>query len=62
MAKKLTLEQEQEFAQITADSSEQLSEDAFRRNLSDKRDNGLVLSPELEAFFGKEFSHLFFGR
>jgi hypothetical protein len=62
MAKKLTLEQEQEFAQIATDSSERLSEDAFRRNLSDKRDNNLLLSPELAAFFGKEFSHLFFGR
>ena len=62
MAKKLTPEQEQEFAQITADSPEHLSEDAFRRNLSDKRDNDLVLSPELEAYFGKEFSEHFFGR
>jgi len=62
MAKKLTPEQEQEFTQITTDSLDSLSEDAFRRNPSDKRDNDLRLSPELEAFFGKEFCRMFFGR
>ncbi len=64
MAKKLTSEQEKEFAEITAErtSESELSEDLFRRNTCDKRDSDLLLSPELEAFFGKEFSHLFFGR
>jgi hypothetical protein len=62
MAKKLTPEQEHEFSQITTNSPEPLSDDAFLRNLSDKQDSDLHLSPELEAFFGKEFSHLLFGR
>lgn len=62
MAKKLTPEQEEEFAQISTDSSNYPSEDAFVRNLSNQRDNDLLLSPELKAFFGKEFSDLFFRR
>jgi hypothetical protein len=60
MAKKLTLEQEQEFIQIAADFPGVQSEDAFRRNLSERKDNDLQLSPELQAFFGQEVSNLFF--
>jgi hypothetical protein len=62
MAKKLTPEQEQEFVEITADFSSPASEDAFCRNLSEKRDNSLRLSPELQAFFGQEISNILFRR
>ena len=62
MAKKLTPEQVQEFAEVTADFPSHASEDAFCRNLSEKRDNDLHLSPELEAFFGKELSQFLFKR
>ena len=62
MAKKLTLEQEQEFTELAADFPDLHSEDAFRRNLCEKQDNDLQLSPELQAFFGQEIAHLFFRR
>jgi hypothetical protein len=62
MAKKLTPEQQQEFAEITANYPGPISEDAFWRNLSEKRDKDLLLSAELEAFFGKEFYNFFFRR
>jgi hypothetical protein len=62
MAKKLTLEQEQEFTEMAADSPPLLSEDAFRRNLCEKEENDLQLSPELQAFFGQEIAHIFFRR
>ena len=62
MAKKLTPEQEEEFTLVTTNSHDPLLEDPFCRNLSDKRDRDLLLSPELEAFFGKEFAHLLLGR
>ena len=62
MAKKLTPEQQQEFAEVTAEIPNHASEDAFCHNLSEKRDSGLLLSPELEAFFGKEFSQFFLKR
>ena len=51
MAKKLTPEQEQEFTEITANFLSLPPDEAFLRNLSEKRDNDLLLSPELEAFF-----------
>jgi hypothetical protein len=62
MAKKLTPEQEQEFAEIAADFPGPDSEETLCRNLSEKRDNDLLLSPELQAFFGQKISHVFFRR
>ena len=59
MAKKLTPEQEQEFTEITANFLSLPPDEAFLRNLSEKRDNDLLLSPELEAFFGQEIAHFF---
>ena len=59
MAKKLTPEQEQEFAEITVNFLSPSTDEDFRRNLSEKCDNDLLLSPELQAFFGQETSHFF---
>jgi hypothetical protein len=59
MAKKLTPDQEQEFAEIAANFLSLPPDEALRRNLSEKRDNDLLLSPELQAFFGQETSDFF---
>ena len=58
MARKLTSEEESAFARALQSEGHLASaaeDDVFLQSLSDQRDAGLPLSPELDAWLGEKF-------